>query len=830
MRQARSLSGLHMFFATVLAAAVSLPAVARDDRRVTFDIHRQSLDAAIRQLAMQSGRQMLFQPSPALRRPFGPWRAVTTVDRALHRLLDDAGMTFRENERRVILIGPAPPPPVAKPTSPPEDSAAAEMVVTAAPPGDLLEFTGDRLWQPRTFDVADVVQNSLGMSIQPNGSGQQGIMQRGTGIAGDATTIIYFADVPIVGPAGTTNSSARTLSDIALIDIERVETTRSPQGTEHGVGSLAGEIRVAPSAPRIGVYEGTTSLGATVLTGGEWGYEADAVLNLPVADNAAVRATGYARKVGGYIDDVRIGRNDVNSEAMQGARLSFLYEPSPALNISGLMLWQHRRIADASAWTRGLGAYRSDRYFSAPTTHRFLLAQLNVDWRLGRHRLTSTSALYDWTLDRTYDRTITTQAQAIDPAACQRYQMLDAGTACNALELDGFQAFAGQFTPTLLHIPITVQQATQEVRLTDVPISGLGYVVGLFGAYRRESLRSELSSLPDSTDQRGTYFGARAIAREWKQLATFGTITYRSERGPVIEFGWRYDHYDVAARNEVIIPNVISGSMTSYPFTRNSTSGLHTKLHFDIPLTPRATLHAQIARALRPGGVNSASIVPDNHLTFDADTLWSYEMGAKIGFGRSLDMRFTAYVNAWRDMQYRALTENRSNAYIVNIGDASIKGLEVELTGHPLPKLRTSIEVSLISAKLVGASPARSLVGQAMRNDPIPFVPRQRLLATASYNFGLSQHAQGRLDLEWQYRSGIWSTFNVDDPDYVSTAGYALLSAGAAIDWDASTVSLSVKNLLNSHATLNAATNGYGIGQSYSYGPRNIALRWTRRW
>ena len=66
-------------------------------------------------------------------------------------------------------------------------------------------------------------------------------------------------------------------------------------------------------------------------------YLGSAVVNVPLSDTLAVRATGFYRNIGGFIDSVGIGGSDVakniNESKSYGGRGSLLFRPSSDLSI-----------------------------------------------------------------------------------------------------------------------------------------------------------------------------------------------------------------------------------------------------------------------------------------------------------------------------------------------------------------------------------------------------------------------------------------------------------------------------------------------------------------
>lgn len=793
------------------------------------DLGRQSLDAAIQRLALAAGRQVIFRSTIAAGVLCAPLSGNMSFKEALRRLLKGSGLAFRETSGGVVLIDLA---KGARSTSAPSPSPlsvpAQALVVTAQRRADPVSFASDLRLRPSETTIANLLGSSPGFSSEPAGSGQTGLIVRGVGMAGDATTLVYFADVPITGPSGTGSDAARTSSDLALIDVAQVRISRTARSGEHGAGSLAGEIEIMPEEPHLGRWEGNASLGLGIQRGGEPSQSASATMNIPIGERVAVRATAYASRDGGYIDNVRTGARNVNDDDMTGARLIARVTPNPDLDISALLAWQHRRIADTSAWFQSLGPYRTDRFFAAPTTHDFLMGRLKVDYAMGGVHLTSVTAAYRWSLDRRYDRTNATLLQGEDPAGCQRYFDLSA-LSCDAGQQQQFADYAASLSPSLLHIPIVSTRLLQELRLGSETSSGLGWVAGVMIDHRTEKLRSELSSYSLDPGDDGTVFGARKLAIMRDQASAFGTLSYRMD-DLLVSLGLRYDAYRASSQNEVIVPNLLSGSIESWPRTVNRSQGLSTRLHIDLPIVPGATWHTQLTRSIRPGGVNTASVLLPDRRTYDSDSLWGAEVGFNLRWQRHVEVTMTAYMNDWRDFQYRALSENRSHAYLVNVGNAMILGAEFEVIARPARGVMARLEASLIRADLTRVSDAAPLVGDVRKGDSIAFVPHRRLRASLTRSWELGKDSEASIEGSWQYQSGSASTFNSNDPDFTYTRGFSLF--GVAMNWrsGSSSLSLRARNIFDRVANLRSVTNGYGVGQTFSSGPRAILLNWDRHW
>jgi iron complex outermembrane recepter protein len=110
----------------------------------------------------------------------------------------------------------------------------------------------------------------------------------------------YYGDTPV-------------FFNVLLKDLERVEVLRGPQGTLYGSGAQAGAIRFIPKRPS---FDGTSgevnaSTGITQEAGNP-NYSADGVINLPLAENLALRVSAAYVRQAGFIDQVNLFQLDSN--------------------------------------------------------------------------------------------------------------------------------------------------------------------------------------------------------------------------------------------------------------------------------------------------------------------------------------------------------------------------------------------------------------------------------------------------------------------------------------------------------------------------------------
>jgi len=109
----------------------------------------------------------------------------------------------------------------------------------------------------------------------------------------------YFGETPVFFP-------------IALHDIERVEVLRGPQGTLYGSGAQAGTIRFIPKRPTFDAVGGEVNVsgGSTAGADGKGNGSIDAVLNLPLSNQLALRLVAGDERLAGFINQVALWQRD----------------------------------------------------------------------------------------------------------------------------------------------------------------------------------------------------------------------------------------------------------------------------------------------------------------------------------------------------------------------------------------------------------------------------------------------------------------------------------------------------------------------------------------
>ena len=177
--------------------------------------------------------------------------------------------------------------------------------------GKQLEEKGTLLFD----DVADSVPN---LQIDRT-NGNFAITMRGLGAG---TGNLSFEQSVGLFIDGIYLSRSRAFQN-PLLDIQRVEIVRGPQGALFGKNTNAGAISVVTRRPTR-EFEGFVRASGEVEHGG---WNLDGAVSGPVSDTISVRLTGRAGAIGDYMKNTLTGRDEFGSryEAVRG---QILWEPS----------------------------------------------------------------------------------------------------------------------------------------------------------------------------------------------------------------------------------------------------------------------------------------------------------------------------------------------------------------------------------------------------------------------------------------------------------------------------------------------------------------------
>lgn len=674
-----------------------------------------------------------------------------TLDEALARLLAGAPCRYRIVDSRTVRISVA--PPVLKiPAEPGEPARApvlvAEVLVTATKrpaalnrlPAGVSAIPRDQIVTTRANDVGQTVGQLAGVLTTNLGPGRDKLLIRGLSdgaFTGRTRTVVstYLDDAPI-------NDNAPD-PDLRLVDIERIEVLRGPQGALYGSGSIAGIYRIVTAKPDPQRVAMGAAAGIGTTEGGDASHELDGYVNLPlVRDRVAVRLVAYRDVQGGYLDDVNLRITNVDQTRRDGGRLAVRIQFSDAWRLDALAATQHLRSNDTQyvtiepALTRQPQAMARDGSSNAPDergnrireahNNDFSYAGVTLHGEFSWGSITSSANYVHHVFSSQYDATAARGIFGANLAALGVY---------------------GETTRSNMLVQDFVARSETSGRLD--------WLVGLYAARTVARSPSTLEFLSPGV--------ASAVYMENRkdrltEYALYGEGSYDLGGGWTASLGGRVFESHVHTTSDL----TVSAPFTSSRFfdQARTFNGFSPKFSIQREFANSDLIYALVTEGYRPGGFNSSGFFPIRlqRAAFSPDRLRNFEVGAKFRrFDNRLTVRTAAYYDDWVNIQTDQYRQS-GLAYTANVGDARILGLEAEASYEFPFGLSLQVNGLISDSEVKNANPDFSPLTPVA--DDLPGVPNLSGGLLAVYQRPLGEALTLRLVGEASYVGRAGLSFN----------------------------------------------------------------------
>ena len=592
-----------------------------------------------------------------------------------------------------------------------------EVIVTATKraerlqdvPESITAFDSKAIAMRGLQQMDDLAKMVPGLSLGQREPGGTTIVFRGVASSGIAfgaasSSALYLDEQPI-----TLNGRN---PDPRLIDIERVEALRGPQGTLYGASSQSGTLRVITNKPDTAGFDAWVDTQITQVDSGDTGYDVSAMVNVPlVGDRLALRLVGFTAKDAGYIDNVladsrgdpstfdnsNVVEKDVNSSEVSGGRAALRWDVTENVNATFGAIFQ-----DLSA--DGHGDVSVDG--ADLTQVRFEKESLDDKWYQLALTINASLPFGDAIFSASYfDRDFHYQADATDYEFSFNQSFVNADachdddptTICHYNVYD-FGGDPRGFATNDEQTEIT----TLEARLQSPgdSESRWGWLAGVF--YSQEKGHTEFDSYIRGYQDTGAFYyfsnlqpsydadNPLAPTETWflgrydtelDQKAVFGEVSFDVTENFTITAGGRWFDYDTKFALHQEAPAGFSGDSLQNSNEDSSENGTVAKLNFTYRIDDDRMVYATYSEGFRVGGSNPLrpnSVLPR---TYNSDELQNYEIGAKTEWlDNRVRLNVSAYYMKWSDfaVQIEDPQEGVFQLGFVNLPSADIRGVEAE--------------------------------------------------------------------------------------------------------------------------------------------------------
>ena len=654
--------------------------------------------------------------------------------------------------------------------------------------------------------------------MQDRGAGQNSIVIRGLSAdpqASSSTAGVYLGEVPLTGLGTSSALFGEGNADIKLVDVERVEVLRGPQGTLYGSDSMGGVVRVLPAKPVLSEMEGSVS--AKYSQTGERGDDntmLQGMINIPlIEDELAVRVVAYQFDNSGFIDNVAASqptlqntlaeavggviqdRNDVGNDEYTGFRITTLWQPTEDLDITLMHLQQDiEQDGTPEVNLNAAGEYQQNRVNTglAGSRYEFLnneveITNLVINYDLGWGSITSSTSQLDYNAE---------------------------------LDTDFSQLF---FSAYYSDAETDTENFIQELRLSSSLEGDLQFLVGFYYEDKEENIDNSIAWSGASSDPAaGVILFPLLRTETFEQKAFFGELSYDISDQLTATVGVRHFDYEIGGIES--FNSADFGPIPSADETGQSYKAL-------LAYTPNEDMmiYGQWAEGFRPGKglapnfACAALGINDIPTQLDSDTTENVEFGFKSSWA---DNRFVfnaaLYRVNWDDIPV-AVNLGSSGALScvvdLNAGKAVAEGVELEFQGRVTENLHVDLSASYGETTLSGDS------SRGSDGDNLPGSSDFNATLGIQYDFSLANNSSfARID--YAYISEYFSVIG-SGAGQTPAGGFGQLNLKVGAQFDQVSADIFVDNLTNNDGLTwveTAFAGASGVARANQIRPRTIGL------
>jgi len=729
-------------------------------------------------------------------------------------------------------------------------------------PISITAISGDELAARSQTDTSQIAAQAPGVNLQPGtgsfgpslGASIRGVGQYDFNPAVEPGVGFYVDDVYYPSLNGAI---------FDLLDLDRIEILRGPQGTLAGRNSIGGAIKIYSKRPQ---GDDSALVSATYGSRNKIGLRAS--LDVGLTPTLSARISGSSKQQDGYVDvldfgcvnpagsaqnsgpnnipattttdDCRIARDgDINYQAVRG---QLRFNPSSAVDLilAGEYVSDTRRPSANVLRATGplapavLSAVQGD-YTSIPFDDRFICGPY-CNYSTG---LMPADPANGFPFATTRD--LETRYRGYGLSLLGEFELTDN---LELTSITGYRSFRSQFGTDADLSPLHLEQAysdlnvdffSQEVRLSGAAASDrLHYTLGAF--YSTQS-----TDYPYVQDLRsnGLQFASLGEQVEADSFALFGHVSFELADGLTLNGGIRRTRetkeYMFSRRYVDGSPGVprvgnLDGLVGEYAETR-----WDYRANIQYNFTPDVMAYFQFSTGYKGGGINPRPFYDTQVQPFSPESINAWEVGVKSELFDVLRLNLSAFYNDYTDLQLSVNScpqftpDNAASPcnMTTNAGNAEVKGIELESRLQLFDGLTVDGTLSYLDFEYKSLNP---LVSGIRITNVAPIMSKWKWSIGAQYEAELpgGSTLTPRFDLSYQSSffsspsNSLWSTV----PAHTLLNGnLTWRNAEGSLD-----VSLQVTNITNEYYFLGAYDNlRAGFATAQPARPREWALAVTKR-
>ena len=724
------------------------------------------------------------------------------------------------------------------------DENIEEVVVTASKRSENIQdlamsvqaITAAELDLKNIKGLDDIANLSPAVTLDAGGPGNSTFYIRGVSDGGfgnpsgaASTTALYLDDQPLTTIGQT--------PDLHVFDVERVEILSGPQGTLYGSSSTSGNIKIITKKPDVSSVDYGFDVDYGSITDGTHDQSLEAYINMPLGTNTAIRLSAYDLTDGGWIDNeltsktftnsgVTIdnsthAKDDYNELNKNGFRVRLASEIM-GQNLDLSMLDQSSQFGGSWETDEAVGERSNSRFNEEHFDDDFSQISLSLSGDLNDNvEYIFTTSSFDRDVNYTYD-----YSEYVE------YYNYDGPTyTCDYYDYYYYYNISGCQDPRMSYTQIdNHERDSYEIRLQSKGDSGFQWILGAFSESSKRDYEiayiwpgmnpGNLSFQPTN----GQWWNLDNT-REEEVEAIFGEGYFNINDRTKMTLGFRSYDQDTMVNAKDGYFGVFDG--VDKVFNSND-SGVVPKINIKHDLTDDVMVYGTYSEGFRASGINrvrpaQTAFIPE---TYDSDYLESLEFGFKstLADGK-LILNGAYFMMDWNDFQSTTYNLDYSTvAFVDNVGNAEINGLELDATYRPNDSLT-------LSAYMVSNDPSLSQdyfdvsgVLQANAGNRLAYVPE------LSYVLGMDKvltiaGKPGYFALDYSYTGDRYTS----QANTLKLPSYAIANMRMGVEMENSLMEIYLTNLTDENG-YQSRYDDFGDVRRTQNRPRVVGVRFKYRY
>ncbi len=717
----------------------------------------------------------------------------------------------------------------------------------------------------------------VGIQTDDEGPGEKRFIIRGLNAAGSATVGLYYDDIPTTGFGQGGNGNGQP--DFRILDLERVEILRGPQGTLYGAGSIGGTIRYVSKKPNLQEFEGSFGIDyGDIGQGGGDRYALEGMLDIPLIENRlGLRMVGFYADSKGIVDNGFLQIKGVDSRESDGGRAILEWLPTDALTVTASYWRQDSEVGDRTQYNLSCNPTINSCYLDP--AHGGVAPDTAAPVRSTKGKHLSTQGI------------TTPFSEDMDIYSLRLQYETDFGTFTSSSSWfirDALTAFdSSDFAAPLFMDPGSVlpvstdqdtEQFSQELLFSSDFDGPVNFVAGFFYQDRSSTFRQravlslptpgkngrELLNDPEPSFVVANFFPPPInngvifddqIERDFTNTAFFGEVNWQATERLALDLGIRW----FELKNELLETKLQNPDFTILFLGLPDEGGVAGKSSFSdtifkatasYDLVEGVKAYVTFGEGFREGGVNPLRTAVNLPQQFDSDTVTNYEAGLKTELLDGLLVVNTAYFFIeWENLQTFVPDPTGLFDLFLNLedGGADVQGFELEATYLPnaITGLQLQFGLQWTDTELTADIPGLDAMGNLVPGDPLTTgvvgdplaqVADWTLSGNAQYNFP-AFGGEAFVLVDWSYTGESNSSSSPRSPYGAKLGDFHLVNLRLGLSgeaWGGWSATIYANNLFDEDGwffyedragdfdpELGALTNGPTVITTY---PRTVGL------